>query len=209
MVMRRSGQAEEPSAEPESVQQFPWYAVQVRSNFEQLVSGALASKGFESYVPVYRKRAARSRTTKPTELALFPGYVFSRIDLEHRLPVLITPGVVSVVGFGNHFVSIPESQIEAVRAVVESGLPSIPCPFIREGQRVRIHIGSMTGVEGILLQVKNEFRIVVSIELLQRSVAVEIDRACVQPVAGPTPPRVCGIGDFQGKQLPQPQGRVA
>jgi transcriptional antiterminator NusG len=178
---------ETPAESGPAQQKLPWYAVRVRSNFEQVVSGALRGKGYESYVPVYRKRSCCADRIKNIDLPLFSGYVFSRIDLVHRLPVLVTPGVVNVVAFGNVFVPIPESEIEAVQAVVRSGLPSVPWPFLREGQRVRIDHGSMTGVEGLLVQIKNDFRIVVSIELLQRSVSVEIDRSWIHPL-GPLRP---------------------
>jgi transcription antitermination factor NusG len=170
-------------AKPESIkQELPWYAVRVRSNFERAVCGSLRGKGYESCVPVYCKRSYRSDRIKDVDLPLFRGYVFSRIDVDHRLSVLLTPGVVNVVGFGNVFIPIPEREIAAVQAVVRSGLPSLPWPFLREGQRVRIEHGSLSGIEGLLVQIRNEFRVVVSIALLQRSVSVEIDRSWIRPI---------------------------
>ena len=195
MVNCGNDNTEGTSAEPRPKQQkLPWYAVRVRSNFEQVVSGSLSSKGYESYVPVYRKPSGRSACIKNIDVPLFPGYVFARIDLVHRLPVLVTPGVVNVVGFGNVFLPIPENEIQAVQAIVRSGLPSITWPFLRDGQRVRIEHGSLSGIEGQLVQIKNKFRIVVSIELLQRSVSVEIDRSWIHPVE---PTRTRSVSEAQ------------
>jgi transcription antitermination factor NusG len=90
--------------------------------------------------------------------------------------------VVSVIGFGNEPAPIEESEIEAVQAVLRSGLGAEPCPFLREGQKIRIKSGALTGVEGILTKKKNEWRMIVSIEMLQRSIAVEIDRECLDRI---------------------------
>ena len=156
--------------------QFPWYAIRVRSNFEQTVSHALEGKGYKSYLPVYRKRSRQSHRVRNLDLPLFPGYVFCRIDLAWRLPVLTTPGVVNIVGFGSTFVPVSEREMEAVQSVIRSGLPSLPWPYLREGDPIRITKGALKGVEGILIREKQEYRVVVSITLLQRAVAVEVDR---------------------------------
>jgi transcription antitermination factor NusG len=168
------------------MEQYPWYPIRVRSNFEQAVSGSLRGKGYETYVPVYRKLGSPNPRTRNIDFPLFPGYVFCRIDLLHRLPVVMTPGVVHVVSFGGAFVPVPETELEAIREVILSGLPCVPWPYLAKGQTVRIEYGSMTGVEGRLIQARGQLRIVLSIEMLQRSVSVEIDRSWVRPV-GPSP----------------------
>ena len=160
-----------------------WHALRVRSNCEALVSTALRSKGYEEYLPTYYKTSAR---IKNLEVPLFSGYVFCRLDINQRLPVLTTPGVVNLVSFGTEFLPIPESQIESVRAIVDSGLPSLPWPNVQEGDRVRINKGTLSGVEGVLIEVKSELRIVVSVPMLNRAVAVEIDRGCIERVTGTT-----------------------
>jgi len=114
---------------------------------------------------------------------LFPGYVFCRFDPKVRLPILTTPGVISVVGFGNEPAPIDSSEIEAIQAVMNSGLHTEPCAFLREGQRILVTRGSLTGLEGLLLRKKSEWRMVVSVAMLQRSISVEIDREWIEPLA--------------------------
>jgi len=165
-----------------------WYALRVKSNFERTASVILGGKGYTTYVPVYRQLRKWSDRTKIAEVPLFPGYVFAQFDVDNRLPVLTTPGVVHVVPPNRPPMAVDETELDAVRVVVASGLPMGPYPFLRIGQQVVITCGSMTGLEGVLVQVKGTFRLVVSVTLLQRSVAVEIDRDWVRPVT-PRPPR--------------------
>ena len=138
---------------------FPWFALQVKSRHENTVATILGSKGYEWFVPLYKSRRAWSDRIKEIQLSLFPGYVFCRFDLQHRLPILTT--------------------IAAIQAAVRSGLPSRPWPFLQIGQRVRVGYGPLCGLEGILLYVKGQHRLVLSVTLLQRSVAVEVDDAWV------------------------------
>jgi transcription antitermination factor NusG len=159
--------------------QFPWYAVRTRSNFERTASTVLAGKGYEPYLPMYREKKRWSDRTVITELPLFPGYVFCRFDSKRRTPILSTPGVFAIVGFGAEAAPIPNEEIEAIERVLHSGLASGPCPFIGEGQRIRIKYGPLENIEGILLKKKTEWRMVVSVPMLQRSVAVEIDASWI------------------------------
>lgn len=160
----------------------PWYGIRTKSNHERVAAVVLQSKGYEQYLPVYRRRQRWSDRIVETDRPLFPGYVFCRFDARKRLPIVSTPGVVSVVGFGNEPAPISESEIDAVRAVLRSGLIAEPCPFLREGQRIRVRRGSLEGLEGILLKKKSDWRIVVSVAMLQRSVAVEIDREWITTI---------------------------
>ncbi len=165
-----------------SVPRLPWYGIRTKSNHERVAAVVLQSKGYEQYLPVYRCRQRWSDRIVETDRPLFPGYVFCRFDARKRLPIVSTPGVVSVVGFGNEPAPISESEIDAVRAVLRSGLVAEPCPFLREGQRIRVRRGSLEGLEGILLKKKSDWRIVVSVAMLQRSVAVEIDREWITTI---------------------------
>jgi len=160
-------------------EKFPWYAVRTRSNQERIAATTFENKGYEQYLPVYRSRRRWSDRVVTTELPLFPGYVFCRFDHKQRLPIMTTPGVVSVVGFGNDPAPIPDSEIEAVHMVLGSGLAAEPYPFLQEGQRIRVTHGSLKDLEGILVKKKSDWRLVVSVGMLQRSVSVEIDRDCV------------------------------
>ena len=162
---------------------FPWFAVRTRSNFEQLTATVLRSKGLEEFLPVAMARRRWSDRVKTIETPLFPGYVFCRFDRSNRLPILTVPGVVSVIGVGKEPMPIPDHEIEAIETVLRSGLHSQPWPYLPGGQRIRIEKGALTGLEGIVVNgKKNEWRLVVSVTLLQRSVAVEIDRAWISAI---------------------------
>jgi len=172
-----------PTPPPEFVSaipgEFPWYAIRTRSNFERTVSTVLAGKGYQQYLPIFRVKKRWSDRIVETELPLFPGYVFCRFNSKKRVPILSTPGVLAVVGLGTEAKAIPDAEIEAVERVVLSGFAAGPCPFIGEGQRIRIKQGPLESVEGILLRRKSEWRLVVSITMLQRSVSIEIDASWI------------------------------
>jgi len=161
---------------------FQWFGVHTRSNHEKVTATVLSHKGYEHYLPTYKSKKRWSDRVVETDKPLFPGYVFCRFDPKVRLPILTTPGVISVVGFGNDPAPIDNAEIEAVQAVINSGLHAEPCPFLREGQHIRVTQGSLTGLEGILVRKKSEWRMVVSIAMLQRSISVEIDREWIDAV---------------------------
>ncbi len=159
--------------------QFPWYGLRTRSNQEKVAATVLEAKGFEPYLPSYSVRRRWSDRVVNTTLPLFPGYLFCRFDSNQKLPVVSTPGVVSVVGYGNVPAPIEDREIEAIQTLLESGAPAQPHPYLKEGQKVRVKSGVLQGVEGILIRMKSEWRMVLSITLLQRSIAVEVDRDCL------------------------------
>jgi len=149
-----------------------------------MVNTALSEKSFEAFLPTYRTRRRWSDRVKEVEAPLFKGYTFCRFDASRRLPILTTPGVVSIVGFScSGPVAVDEHEMAAVRTMVESGTVIGPWPFLREGQFVSVERGPLSGVEGIVINLKGQYRLVVSVSLLQRSVAVEIDRDWVRPIS--------------------------
>jgi transcriptional antiterminator NusG len=166
-----------------------WYALRVRSNHETVVQSGLRSRGFEEFLPVYRARARWSDRVKVTQRPLFPGYVFARFDPSNRLPVLMLPGFVHIIGFGNGPEPVDQAELHAIRRFVDSGLPITPWPYLREGERVVVQYGALSGLEGMVLRASDSLRLVVSLNLLQRSVAVELDRESVKPLA----PRPVGV----------------
>jgi transcription antitermination factor NusG len=166
-----------------------WFAVRTATGRERFVSTQLQGKGYEDFLPTYRSRRQWSDRTKQLELPLFPGYLFCRFDFSNRLPVLITPGVKVIVGFGKIPAPVSCEEIESLRHVVSSGASAAPWPYLSVGQKVQVREGALAGLEGILLQVKNSLRIVLSVELLRRSVAVELDSASVAPVRHAPLPR--------------------
>ncbi len=159
-----------------------WYALQLRSRWESSTAVLLSSKGYQTFLPTYKIAKRWSGRSKEAQAALFPGYLFCRFNVCDRLPVLITPGVISVVGTGRIPIPVEESEIEAIQKMVSTGMRVEPCPYLELGQLVRIEDGALSGIEGDLIRFKGTRRIVVSISLLRRSVALEIDRSVVYPV---------------------------
>ena len=161
-----------------------WYALTVRSRHEKAVADQLQAKALESYLPLYRARRRWSDRVKTIELPLFSRYVFCRFNFETRLKVLSVSSVVSIVGFGGKPCPIPDHEIETIQAIVGSGLPVSPWPFLRIGQRVRVTEGALEGLEGILARKSSGYRVIINMELLNRAVAVEIEQDMVRAVSG-------------------------
>lgn len=159
-----------------------WYAVRVKSRCEKIVSNILKNKGFQDFLPVYQSRQRWSDRVKSVEFPLFPGYVFCRMNAQHRLPVLTIPGVLHLVGIGKVPVPIDASEIEAIQSAVQSGLATEPWPYLEVGQRIRLQGGPLAGLEGILVGADKQNRIVVSVSLLKRSVAVTIECHWAKPL---------------------------
>ncbi len=159
-----------------------WFALQTRSRWESTASGLLRAKGLETLLPTYTTKRKWSDRNKVVESPLFPGYVFCRFDVHNRLPVLITPGVISVVGRGKTPVAIDEFEILSIQAAIQSGVPVEPWPYVEIGERVRIKDDVLDGMQGILTSFKGSHRVVISVTLLRRSVALEIDRSRISPL---------------------------
>lgn len=168
----------------------PWFALRVRSKHERVAALHLHNQGYQEFCPAYKSESQWSDRKKTVERFLFPGYVFCRFNPDDRLPILMMPGVVNVVGFGNQPAPIPDDEIERVCTMIRAGLLVTPWPFLNVGQAVLVERGPLAGVEGILVEIKKTFRLVVSVHLLQRSVSTEVDRSWVRPLA---PPRI-GVG---------------
>jgi transcription antitermination factor NusG len=166
-----------------------WFAVQARTGYENSVCKILSHKGTEVLLPTYKLKRRWSDRIKEVSQVLFPGYVFVHLDPEYRLPVLTTPGVYSIVGIGKAPLAIPDHEIDSIRKMVDSKLPIQPWPFMKVGQRVRIDYGPLSGLEGLLIQVKKSLRVVVSVELVARSVAVEVSSDMVTNCSSWTKPR--------------------
>jgi transcription antitermination factor NusG len=159
-----------------------WYALYVRSNFERAAEDCLKGKGYQAFSPFYQTWRKRSDRTKKLDLPLFPGYVFCCFDANKRLPILTTPGVVTIVGGGKIPEPVDFLEIQSIQKVADSGRPVYPWPFLQQGHGIRIEAGPLAGTEGTLMKVKDELRLVVSITLLQRSMAVVVDQDMVRPL---------------------------
>jgi transcription antitermination factor NusG len=162
-----------------------WYALQVHARKEQLVASQLENRNLECFLPTYKSLRKWSDRTKEIQQALFPGYVFCRFDYENRQPVVMTTGVTQVVGTGKVAIPIADTEIEALQVAVSSGIPAQPWPYLRTGQYVQINYGHLAGLQGILVNFKGNHRVVLSVTLLQRSLALEVELDWLSPVAEP------------------------
>jgi transcription antitermination factor NusG len=160
-----------------------WHALYTRHQHEKVVAQALSGKGFEVFLPQYRSVRKWKDRQKEIVLPLFPNYVFILGGLDRMLNILTTPGVHSLVSWGGRPAEIPWNEIEAVRRLVESSLPIEPHPFLKCGDLVRIKSGALEGIEGILVRKTRGVRLVLSVEMLSRSAAVEVDVNMVERVS--------------------------
>jgi transcription antitermination factor NusG len=161
-----------------------WYALVVKPQHEGKVYQGLENLAeVERFLPTYKTKRMWSDRVKILDAPLFAGYVFARFQYpEQRVPVLRVAGVRSIVGFAGVPTALPDQEIESIRTLVNSELMLQPWPFLRAGQRVRVEHGPLKGVEGVVLQRKDEWRMVVSVEILQRSVSVLVDRSFLERV---------------------------
>ena len=159
-----------------------WYALYVRSRHEKVVEGGLRGKGYPAFSPFYRTKRKRVDRIAEVNVPLFPGYVFCHFDAKNRLPILMTPGIVGIVGTTKRPEPVDETEIASIRTLALSGRPVQPWPFLKSGQRVRLQAGPLAGAEGIFLRVKDACHLVVSVTLLQRSVSVTIETESVEPL---------------------------
>ena len=166
----------------ESAPTVRWYALQTKPKHEKTVSLLLQGKGYEQFLPLYQGWHRSAGRMRGVLLPLFPGYIFSRFNQFRRQPILMTSGVFNIVGTGNGPEPIPDEEIAAIQATCSSGLQLNPWPFLERGDRVRVEFGPLQGVEGIFLSEKNGARLVISVDLLKRSVAVEVDRQWILPL---------------------------
>src|SRR5579864_6032699 len=151
-----------------------WYAAYTMPRHEKLVANQLTLRAVETYLPLYRAIHNWNGRKAEVDLPLFPGYVFVKMPITHRVRVLEQPGVVRLVGSSGKAISLPDHEIEHLRCSL-AFCKAEPYPFLAPGQRVTIKSGPMAGLEGKILRRKGKFRLVVSLELIQRSVAFEVD----------------------------------
>ncbi|HLZ92196.1 MAG TPA: UpxY family transcription antiterminator [Candidatus Acidoferrum sp.] len=160
-----------------------WYAAYTCANHEKQVAAQLEVRAVEHFLPVYSSVRRWKDRRVTLDLPLFPGYVFIRLALSERMRVLEVPGVVRLVGFSGRPATLPDEEMEILRTGLGRRLGAEPHPFLTVGRRVRITGGPFAGLEGVLKRKKSALRVVVSLELIQRSVAVDVDLADVQAMA--------------------------
>ncbi len=160
-----------------------WYAIYTRHNHEKTVAQILTNKGLEIFLPLYATAHRWKDRTKLLSLPLFPCYVFLKGGLDRRLDIVTTPGFYALVSSAGRPATIPPNEIETIRRAVKSGARVNPHPFLKCGERVRVKCGPLTGAEGILVRKKNLCRLVISVEMLGKAVAVEVDAFLVEKVS--------------------------
>lgn len=159
-----------------------WYAGYTRANHEKSVTRQLQLLSIESFLPLYERISRWKDRRVKLQLPLFSGYVLVRIAGSDRLRVLQIPGLVHLVSFNGHPAPLDDDDVDAVRAALTAGLGAEPCPYLVIGQRVRVRSGPLRGMQGILQKKKTGYRFVLSLELIQRSIAVEVDAADLDAV---------------------------
>src|SRR5258706_5090168 len=159
-----------------------WHALYTRHQHEKPIARMLSSKGHEVFLPLYAVARRWQDRSKHLSLPLFPRYVFIRGGRDPQVQILGTPGGFNVGGWAGHPAAIPESQIESIRQMADGSRRLEPHPYPVSGDRVRVRSGTLQGLEGILVRRKNISRLVVSLEMLGRSAAVEIDASCLEMV---------------------------
>lgn len=158
-----------------------WYAVWTRSRHEQVVREQLERKGMEAFLPMVTRWSRWKDRKKQVDWPLFPGYCFAKFDLNERLSVMKSTGVVSIVSFSGEMSPIPEHEITSIRTLIDTDLQFDPCPMIKEGMMVEVAHGPLRGVVGRLVRKGTHARLVLSVELIGQGVSVEVDAGDVKP----------------------------
>jgi transcription antitermination factor NusG len=196
------GQVVESEVTVTSRETTPWWALYTRYQREKMVAETLTNKQFEVFLPLYASVRRWTDRQKTLFLPMFPGYVFVRGGLDRRLEIVTTPGVQTILFYGEQVAAIPETEINNIRRMVEGPYRVEPHPYLKCGEKVRITRGSLKGIEGVLVRKKNLYRMVLSMDLLHQSVAVEIDAGDVEPVnfwssTPGTPSRTATLLDYR------------
>jgi len=178
---------ETPSARANSAS--TWYAVYTRHQHEKTVARILAVKGFETFLPLYEAHRRWQDRVRLLSLPLFPCYVFLKGGLERRLDIVTTPGIHAFVSSAGQPASISAVEIDAIRRGLQSGAYVQPHPFLKTGEWVRVKSGPLEGIQGILVRKKSLYRLVLSVEMLGKAAAVEVDVAQVERLNGKPPRR--------------------
>jgi transcription antitermination factor NusG len=171
------------TASPKNGSELNWYALYTCPRHEKCVAQQIEQRSIPCFLPLYRSVRRWKDRRKELQLALFPGYVFVRLALEDRLRVLQLPSAVRLVSFNGQPAILPDAEIDSLRQRLTGGICVEPHPYLRVGKRVRVRGGPMQGLEGIIVRRKDRCRLVFSLDLIMRSVAVEVDEAEVEPAA--------------------------
>jgi len=159
-----------------------WYALHVRAKAEKAVARGIREKGYEDFLPLYRSARRWSDRVTRVDEPLFPGYVFCRAEPTQRPLIVTTPGIIRIVSFGERPAIIPNREIDAITRALTCSIGAEPWPFLCQGQRARIRSGPLIGIEGIVVRTNTRYRLVLSVEALCRSMAIEVEADNVAPL---------------------------
>jgi transcription antitermination factor NusG len=159
-----------------------WYAAYTSANHEKRVAVQLGQRSLEHYLPLYDSVRRWKDRRVELQLPLFPGYVFVHFALRDRLQVLQIPGVAKLVSFNGMPAALPQQEIEALRASLASGVRAEPHPYLKVGRRARVKSGPLQGMQGVLVRRKNRSRFVISLDLIMRSIVVDVDAFDIEPI---------------------------
>ena len=165
----------------------PWHAIHVKTSCEQRVRIHLEQKSYSVFLPTQRIRRRWADRVKVVDVPLFPGYVFCQLNSQCSAKVITTPGVLKIVGSGRQPAAIADEEIAALQRFVRVSIDVEPWPYFVVGQMVRINAGPLAGIEGRVVSIANSWRLIVSVTLLQRSVAVAVEREWLLPVRDSAP----------------------
>jgi transcription antitermination factor NusG len=182
MIPAKTMQTDVPTADPNAQRAANWYALYTCPRHEKRVAEQIQQRQISCFLPLYRSVRRWKDRRKELELALFPGYVFVQVALPDKLRILTLPGAVGLVTFNGQPAALPEQEIESLRRRLAGSLPMEPHPYLQAGRRVRVRSGPMEGLEGIIVRRKDHCRLVFSLDLIRRSIAVEVDEADVEPL---------------------------
>ena len=183
MQLENTGDFVVPNASfPQELVKPRWYAVSTIANHERRVAAQLGERKVEHFLPQYESLRRWKDRQKKLLMPLFPGYVFVHIALRDRLVVLQVPGVARIVGFGGIPCALPDTEIESVQACLARRSRLEPHSYVNVGKRVRVKFGALEGLEGVVIRKKNRTKFVLSLELIKRSVAMEIDGSELEPI---------------------------
>jgi len=160
-----------------------WYAVYTRSRHEKVVEAELQRKSIETFLPLREILSQWKDRKQLVQVPLFTGYIFVHAPInQRRLDIVKVPGVARIIGFNNNPEPIPDEQIQAIQTFLQTTIKYDPYPYVKVGQRVEIRRGALRGMQGILVKKKNKFKFILSVDLIQQSVALEIDASDVEPI---------------------------
>ncbi len=181
VVSLRQSEGAEEIATQRSLYDLCWYAAYTCANHERRVGEHLSSRLVEHFLPLYESTRRWKDRRMRLRLPLFPGYVFVRIAIHDRLKIFQVPGIVHLVGFGGRPSPLSEDQMAGLRRSLALQIPVEPHPYLQAGRGVRVRAGPLAGLQGMLLRRKNRSRFIISLDLIKRSVAVEVDLAELEP----------------------------